>query len=320
MEDDFQSYVCIPGAVLVVVFSVTALVLNGLLLIVLWKDPTKSSRSTTTVYIASLSVLQASYAVIVGTAATVSYIACAVGDEESPHLGKEFSRLCLTFLLRVEIFLVIAFAVERLGNTSFPASYQRGSYKAKNALFCAGCIVLYSLCFSILDMIAGKFWVRRLDVHINNIIPLVVIVVLASLLCNSLRKPSIRQRGGYDAVLRQTTENIQANRLKKQKPLATSFVSIAFLFVAAVMIFFFFSLYEVYCSDCWKHEWFFAVMRISIAISFVHAAASPLIYYACLPKLRKGFKMIFCGKREQEQIPLGRLNRNATRTVPVIYL
>ena len=303
MQDNFQSSVCISGAVLVVLFCVTAAVLNGLLLIVLWKDPTKSSRSSTTVYIASLSVLQISYAVIVGTAATESYIACAVGDEKSPHLGKEFSRICFTFFLRAEIFLIIAFAVERLGNTVFPASYQRGSYKAKNALVCVGCIVFYSLCFSILDMIAGKFWVRRLDVHINYIIPLVVIVVLASFLCNSLRKLNIRQTGGYDAALRERTENNHTDRLRKQTPLANAFVSVAFLFVAAMIIFSICSLYDVYCSDCSKHEWFFAVMRIFIAISFVHAAANPLIYFACVPKLRKGFKMVFC-----------------QRAVPVIYL
>ena len=322
MEDTFQTSVCIPGAVLVVAFCVTAVALNILLLIVLWKDPTKSLRSTTTVYIASLSVLHIAYGIIAGSVAAQSYIACAMGDEGTPHLEKEFSRICFTCFVRVENFLLLAFAVERLGNTAFPAFYQQGRYKAKNALFCIGCIVLYSFCFSIFDMIAGKFWVRQLDVHLNNVIPLLATVVLTALLYNSLRKQSIlrTENNNCNGALREETETIRKSRVKKQISLAKGFVLIALLFVVSLTTYFALSLYEVYCSSCWKREWFFAALRCSIAISFLHVAIIPIIYYACVPKFRRGFKMVFCGKHHQEQIGLKPLKRRNNNTVPVIYL
>jgi len=313
MEEGFQSSVCISGGVLLVVFCVMALLLNGVLLIVLWKDPTKTSRSTTTVYIASLSVLHISFGIIAGTAASQSYIACAMGDEDSPHLEKEFSRICLTFFIRAENFLILAFAVERLGNFLFPDFYQRGSYKVKNALLCVGCIVFYSLCFSIFDMMAGKFWVRRLDVPLNSIVPLLATVVLTALLWNWLRKLNIPQmeNNGCDGVIRET----------KQIPLANAFVLTVLLFVVSVVVFSVLSLYEVHCSDCWKREWFFAALRISIVINFLRAAINPFIYYVCIPHLRKGFQTLFCGRRQQEQIQLQPISGNNTqRKVPVIYL
>lgn len=192
MEDSSHAQACIAAAVLVVILSLTALIFNSLQLIVLWKDPTKSFRSSTTVYIASLCIIQMCYGLIAGTAATEGYLACAKGEEHSPHLDSELSRLCFSFFVRTEGFLIVAFVTERFGSIVFPVFYQRGRYKAKNALFCVLCILIYSLCFSIFDKIAGKFWVRSLDAHLN-VIPFGAIVVLSALLDHRLRKRSVRQ-------------------------------------------------------------------------------------------------------------------------------
>lgn len=323
MQGSFQSSVCIPGAILVMFFSVSAVVLNSLLLIVIWKDPTKSLRSTTAVYIGSLSTFYVFYGLIAGTIAAESYIACALGDNVSPHLERNFSRLCLAFFIRAENFLILAFAVERIGNTAFPVLNPRG--KAKNALLCVACIVFYSFCFSIFDILGGKFWVRRLDVHLNNIVPLIVTVVLSALLRNVLRKLNIPQTdsNGVDGVSQvRTAEEIRTSRLKKQIPLANAFISVALLFVASVIAYFVLSVCEVYCSGCLKQEWFFAALRCSIAIHFLHIAVSPLIYFTCLPKFREGFKMVFCDKNQEEEVEMADFSRNNNKlgTVPPIYL
>lgn len=321
MKENFQSSLCISGATLVDIFCVTAVVFNGLLLIVLWKDPTKSLRSTTTVYIASLSILQVSYGIIAGTAVTKSYIACAKVENAPPHLGRSFSRISLTFFIRVEILLILAFAVERLGNGAVPGFHQRGSYKAKNSLLCVGCIVLYSLCSSLFDLIAGTLWVRRLNHHLN-IIPLVAIVVLTALLYCSLRKQNVQTENNCDVFLRERIEEGHTKRLEKQKLLTGAFFSIALLFVSTIIMYYVLSLYEVYCSDCWKEEWFSAALRISIAISFLHAALSPFVYYVFLPNVQRGLKLVLSGQPLQQMMRLTRLRRDhyKIRTVPVIYV
>ncbi|XP_015780191.1 PREDICTED: uncharacterized protein LOC107358073 isoform X1 [Acropora digitifera] len=323
MEDSSHAQACIAAAVLVVILSLTALIFNSLQLIVLWKDPTKSFRSSTTVYIASLCIIQMCYGLIAGTAATESYLACAKGEEHSPHLESELSRLCFSFFVRTEGFLIVAFVTERFGSIVFPIFYQRGRYKAKNALFCVLCILIYSLCFSILDKIAGKFWVRSLDAHLN-VIPFGAIVVLSALLDHRLRKRSVRQaENGCDISLRETPEESCRQSLTKQVPFAKAVVLIAVLFVASVIPYMICVLYEAHCSDCNAQELFLIVMRVSIALTFISVAASPFVYCVCIPDLREGFKILFYGKLQGENFILNRLRRNrwsASGSVPVIYL
>ncbi|XP_078382097.1 galanin receptor 2b-like isoform X2 [Oculina patagonica] len=320
MEDDFRTSVCIPGAVFVVAFSLMAVVLNGLLLIVLYKDPTKSLRSTTALYIASLAVLHFLFGSVAGPAAAQSYIACALGAEDSPHFQKQFSRICLTFLVRAENFLVLAFSVERLGNTAFPVLH-RGE-KVKNARICFACIALYSLCFSIFEIVASKWWIRRLDVHLNIIIPLAATVTLSSLLYKATRKLYVlrTEQDSSDCALR--AERSHTTKLKKQIPLANAFIFVALLYFVSLMPYFVFALCEVYCSNCEQREWFFASLRSCVAMIFLNAGFNPVIYYICVPEFRRGFKTVFCGVREEQQLrlkPVSR-NNNAPGTVAVIYL
>lgn len=321
MEDDFRSSVCIPGAVFVLIFSLMAVVLNSLLLVVLYKDPTKSLRSTTALYISSLAVLHFLFGAVAGTAAAESYIACALGAEDSPHFQNQFSRTCLTFLIRAQNFLVLAFSVERLGNTAFPVFHHSGE-KVKNALICFACIALYTLCFSIFEIVATKWWIRRLDVHLNIIIPLAATITLTALLRKSLRKMKVlrAERDSSNCALHR--EQSHTTKLKKQIPLSNAFRFVALLYFVSVVPYLVFALCEVYCSSCEQREWFFATLRLCVAMVFVNAGFYPLIYYLCVPELRKGAKTVFCGVREEHALRLQQVNRNnkTSGTVSVIYL
>lgn len=321
MEDDFRSSVCIPGAVFVLIFSLMAVVLNSLLLVVLYKDPTKSLRSTTALYISSLAVLHFLFGAVAGTAAAESYIACALGAEDSPHFQNQFSRTCLTFLIRAQNFLVLAFSVERLGNTAFPVFHHSGE-KVKNALICFACIALYALCFSIFEIVATKWWIRRLDVHLNIIIPLAATITLTALLRKSLRKMKVlrTERDSSNCALHR--EQSHTTKLKKQIPLSNAFRFVALLYFVSVVPYLVFALCEVYCSSCEQREWFFATLRLCVAMVFVNAGFYPLIYYLCVPELRKGFKTVFYGVREENALRLQQVNRNnkTSGTVSVIYL
>lgn len=320
MEDNFRSSVCIPGAVFVMMFSLMAVVLNCLLLVVLYKDPTKSLRSTTALYIASLAVLHFLFGGVAGTAAAESYIACALGAEDSPHFQNQFSRTCLTFLIRAENFLVLAFSVERLGNTAFPVFHHRGE-KVKNALICFACVALYALCFSVFEIVATKWWIRRLDVHLNIIIPLAATITLTALLHKSVRKLKVlrTEPDSSNSALRGERSH---TKLKKQIPLASAFIFVALLYFVSLVPYLVFALCEVYCSNCEQREWFFATLRFCVAIVFLNSGFYPLIYYVCVPELRKGFKTVFCGVREEQALRLKRVNRNnkTQGTVAVIYL
>ena len=322
MEDNFRSSVCITGAVFVLIFSLMAVVLNCLLLIVLYKDPTKSFRSTTALYVSSLAVLHFLFGGVAGTAAAESYIACALGAEDSPHFQSQFSRICLTFLIRAENFLVLAFSVERLGNTAFPVFHRNGE-KVKNALICFICIALYALCFSIFEIVATKWWIHRLDVHLNIIIPLAATITLTILLHRSTRKLQevLRtERDSSNCAL--GGESSHTAKLKKQIPLANAFVFVALLYFVSVTPYLVFALCEVYCSSCEQREWFFATLRFCVVMVFVDAGFYPLIFYIFVPELRKGFKTLFCGVHEERALRLQQVNRNSktSGTVAVIYL
>ena len=320
MEDDFRSSVCISGAVFVLIFSLMAVVLNSLLLVVLYKDPTKSLRSTTVLYISSLAVLHFLFGAVAGTAAAESYIACALGGEDSPHFQNQFSRTCLTFLIRAENFLVLAFSVERLGNTAFPVFHHSGE-KVKNALLCFGCIALYALCFSIFEIVATKWWIRRLDVHLNIIIPLAATITLTAFLHKSLRKMKVLRTELDSPSCGLRREQSHTTKLKKQIPLSNAFTFVALLYFISVVPYLVFALCEVHCSSCGQREWFFATSRFCVAMVFVNAGFYPLIYYVCVPELRKGFKTVFCGVREGHALRLQRVNRNnKTSGTAVIYL
>ena len=303
------------------IFSLMAVVLNCLLLTVLYKDPTKSLRSTTALYTSGLAVLHFLFGAVAGTAAAESYIACALGLEDSPHFQNQFSRTCLTFLIRAENFLVLAFSVERLGNTAFPVFHHSGE-KVKNALICLACIALYALCFSIFEIVATKWWVRRLDVHLNIIIPLAATITLTALLHKSIRKLKVlrTELDSPNSTLR--GERSHTTKLKKQIPLSNAFVFVALLYVVSVVPYLVFALCEVYCSSCEQREWFFAISRFFVAMVFVNAGFYPLIYYVCVPELRKGFKTVFCGVRRDRALRLPQVNRNnkTSGTVAVIYL
>lgn len=325
MEDDFRSWVCIPGAVFVVMFSLMAVVLNSLLLIVLYKDPTKSLRSTTALYITSLAVLHFLFGSVAGTAAAESYIACALGAEDSPYLENQFSRTCFTCLIRAENFLVLAFAVERLGNTAFPVFHRNGAEKVKYALICFVCISLYALGFSIFEIFAVETWIRRLDVHLNITIPLVATVTLSALLHKAVRKLNILRTDNGACSCPLQAKRSHTTKLKKQIPLANAFIFIALLFFVSLVPFFLLALCGVYCSNCWQRKWFFASLRFCVAMVFLNAGCTPFIYYICVPQFRKGFKIVFCGIHEEQPLrltPVSRNNHNSdTRgTVTVIYL
>lgn len=321
MEDDFRSAVCIPGAVLVILFSLMAVALNTLLLIVLYKDPTKSLRSTTALYMASLAVLHFLFGSVAGPAAAVSYIACVLGTEDSPFFQNGFSRACFTFLIRAENFLLLAFSVERFGNTAFPVFHYRGE-KVKNSLICFSCIALYALCFSIFEIVATRWWVRSLDVHLNIIIPLAATITLTLLLYKFTRKLHVlrTEHDGSNSALRE--ESNHTTKRKKQIPLANAFLFVALLYVVSLLPYFVLALCEVHCSSCEQRDWFFAALRICVAMAFLNAGFNPVIYFICVPEFRKGFKTVFCGVRENQPVSLKTISRNnnAPGTVAVIYV
>lgn len=320
MDNDFRSTVCIPGAVLVMLFSLLAVVLNSCLLVVLYKDPTNSVRSTNSLLVTSLAILHLLFGIVVGTAAAESYIACARDIEGTAHFDSVFSRISLTLLIRTENYLMLAFSVERLGNTSRPIFHPRAD-KVKSTLICLTCIVVYTLGFSIFEIAAAPRWIRALDIHLNVVSPLAATITLTVLLYKALRKLN----GLYteqDSCDSSTRKKSSCRRLKKQIALSSAFIIVVLLFVISLLPYCSLALYEVYCSNCTKLGWFFAVFRMCVAFTFLSAALTPVIYYICVPEFQTGFKMVFCGMFGEQSFRMKPFSHgvNPSRKVTVIYL
>lgn len=321
MASDFQSTVCISGAVLMLLFSLMAVVLNSCLLIVLYKDRTKSLKSTTSLYVTSLAILHLLFGSVVSTAAAESYITCAQDIEDTAHSMSAFSRISFSLLIRTENYVMLAFSVERLGNISYPVFHPRAD-KMKNTLIGLASIFVYSVGFSIFEIAAAQRWIRKLDLHFNVVIPLAATITLTALLYKALRRFNGLYAEQDPCDSSSGKKSRCRTRLKKQILLSSAFIFVILLFAISLLPYWNLLLYEVYCSNCTQHYWFFAAFRLCVAFTFLRTALTPSIYYIRIPEFRKGVKMVFCGMLEEQSFRVKLFNRskNSSGKVTVIYL
>lgn len=85
MESDFRVAICTTGLIFLVLFCSVASVANGLLLVVLYKDPSRCFRKPIVVYIAALALMDFLSGSVTGIGVIYNYILCALGKENPPH-------------------------------------------------------------------------------------------------------------------------------------------------------------------------------------------------------------------------------------------
>lgn len=117
-----------------------ASVANGLLLIVLYKDPLKCFRKPIVVYITTLALLDLQSGSVTGPGVTFNYILCSLGRDDSASLERpKFAAISAEFTICTANLLAMLLSFERLCAVAFPILYRRKASIRRSLILVAFC-------------------------------------------------------------------------------------------------------------------------------------------------------------------------------------
>ena len=290
MTGDLRESVCVTGIVLLVTLCTVATVANGLLLIVLYKDPLKCFRTPIVVYIASLALLDLLSGSVTGPGVIHNYALCSLGRDRSSSLeGTLFAAVAAEFTICTANLLAVALSIERLCAVAFPIVYRRKS-SVHRSLICVGCVVLYTLIFT-LSGLAGSRWKRApLRLHMNTTIPFVTLIVVNIALVLAIRKQNRKRQNLLYGMEGSTCES---KRRQRERALAVTTQLIVTCFVISLLPYLAFIFMDLYFLKYREEDWFFACRRFSLPFVYLNPAMNPLIFNFRLAHFRRTFKIVF---------------------------
>lgn len=292
MANDVKVPICIAGMVLLVVFCTVASVANGLLLIVLYKDPLKCFRKSIVVYIAALALLDFLSGCVTGPGVINNYILCALGREVSASLnGTKFAAIPAEFTICTANLLALLLSFERLCAVAFPILYRRKS-SVRRSLFCVGCVVVYTLTFS-LSALAGPRWRRTpLRFHMNTTVPFIALIAVNIALVFAIRWQNRKTQCLLEG-LEGSSNSTASKRRQKEKALTVTTQLVVTCFVISLLPYLTFMFTDLYFPEYREQDWFFACRRLFIPFVYLNPATNPLIFNFRLAHFRRAFRLVF---------------------------
>ncbi|KAL9962923.1 hypothetical protein ACROYT_G032078 [Oculina patagonica] len=236
MTSDLKVPICVTGIVLFVIFCTVASVANGVLLIVLYKDPLKCFRKPIVVYIAALALLDFLSGCVTGAGVTHNYILCALGRESSSSLeGTKFAAVAAEFTICTANLLAVLLSVERLCAVAFPILYRRKS-TVRRSLIWVGCGVLYTLTFT-LSGLAGPQWKRTpLRFHMITTVPFVTLIAVNIALVFAIRWQNRKTQYLMESMEDATNpSSSESKRRQKEKALTVTTQLVVTCFVISLL-------------------------------------------------------------------------------------
>lgn len=302
MSSDLKVPICVTGMVLLVIFCTVASIANGLLLIVLYKDPLKCFRKPIVVYIAALGLLDLLSGCVTGPGVIHNYILCALGRESSSSLdGTKFAAVAAEFTICTANLLAVLLSVERLCAVAFPILYRRKS-SVRRSLFCVGCGVFYTLTFT-LSGLAGPQWKRTpLRFHMITTVPFVTLIAVNVALVFAIRwqnrKTQYLLEGMEDSTNPSSSES---KRRQREKSLAVTTQLVVTCFVISLLPYLAFIFMDLYFPKYRKQDWFFAARRFFLPFVYLNPAMNPLIFNFRLAHFRRTFRLVFMSRNVRVQ-------------------
>ena len=294
MGSDFKEPICVTGMVFLVVFCTVASVANGLLLIVLYKDPLRCFRKPIVVYIAALALLDFLSGSVTGPGVSYNYILCALGKERSSSLDDTlFAAVSAEFTICTANMLALLLSFERLCAVAFPIVYRRKS-SVQRSVVSVGCVLAYTLIFS-LSTFAESEWRRApLRFHMTTTAPFIALIsvniALVFVIRRHNRKTECLLEGPGSSS--NSTSN-ESKRRKREKSLAVTTQLVVFCFVISLLPYLIFAFMALYFPAYREQDWFFAGRRFCIPFVYLNPAANPLIFNFRLAHFRRAFKLVF---------------------------
>ena len=298
--------ICICSAAMAGILSMLAMVANGVLLYVMYKDPLRCFRKPISVLIAALAVHDFLTGCVVGILHIRNEISCETIPERTPLTGS-FKSIIGLFSINNGTLLVMGLSVERLIAVALPF-YYRATASGRKTLLCTVCITAYSLAFCLLQLSGipeGIYSVLQL--HLNMTFPLIAVLIFNFILLRVLS--GYRKR--VSSMSSDTSDSSFSAAAEKRIDIDKQFAFTAILIVLFLVLshspYYLTTLIEVHCSQC-NEEWFVSCRRISLPFLFINAACNPFTYTFRIPQCRRSLKVLFF--RRQDTVEVSPRNPN----------
>lgn len=291
--------ICICSAIMAGILSILAMVANGVLLYVMYKDPLRCFRKPISVLIAALAVNDLFTGSVSVALHIRNEILCEM-EAERTQMNGSFERIISLFSMNNGTLLVVGLSVERLIAVALPF-YYRATASGRKTLVCAVCIVAYSLLFSLLQLSGIPVGIySMLQLHLNMTLPLVAVLIFNFALLTVLhgyRKRAFSTSSDASECSFSSTEK----RLELDKQFAFTAILIVLFLVLSHSPYYLMTLIEIHCSHC-SGEWFVSCRRISLPFLFINSACNPFTYTFRIRQCRRSLKALFFKRQETLEV------------------
>lgn len=286
----FVHAICVCSATLAGILSLLAMVANGMLLYVMYKDPLRCFRKPISVLIAALAANDLLTGSVISGLHIRNEISCEIHADETTT-RTSFESIVGLFAINNGTFLVMSLSVERLIAVALPF-YYRATASGRKTLACAVCVVAYSVAFCLLQFTGIPQGIYdMLQVHLNMSFPLVAVIIFNFLLLKVLR--GYRRRAcsmNSDASDSAVSANEKRFDIDKQFAF-TAILIVLFLFISHLP-YYIITLVEVHCTHC-EGIWLVSCRRILLPFLYINAACNPFTYTFRIRQCRRSLKLLF---------------------------
>lgn len=291
--------ICICSATMAGILSLLAMVANGVLLYVMYKDPIHCFRKPISVLIAALAANDFLTGSVISGLHIRNEISCETQVDRTT-ITASFESIISLFAINNGTFLVVGLSVERLIAVAVPF-YYRATASGRKTLACAICIVAYSLAFCLLQFTGIPRGIYdMLQVHLNMTFPLVAVLIFNFALLRVLRRYR-RRACSMSSDVSDNSFSANEKRFDIDKQFAsTAILIVLFLFISHLP-YYLMTLIEVHCSHC-AGVWLVSCRRISLPFLFINAACNPFTYTFRIRQCRRSLKLLFCKWQETVEV------------------
>lgn len=288
--------ICIFSAVVAGALSLLAMVLNGVALYIMYKDPLNCfRRKSITVLLAALAVNDFFTGSVVSLFYIWNNIACDPTGMRSRPATENVESIIDVLAHNNGILLITCLSAERLTAVALPF-YYRATASSRKTLISIFCLIAYSFVFSLLQLSTIPRGIYlTLQLHLNMTFPLFAVLVLNFGVLHILRR---NRRPSCSRNSDSTDKHSSVHRLD----ITFTAILIVLLLLISLAPYYIMTLIEFHCSHCVESTWFIPCRQISLLFRFIHCACNPFTYSFRISECRQSLKVLFCKWRNTAEL------------------
>ena len=301
-DEDFQSRIFIINGGILLLFALLISIPNGLLLFVMYKDPLKTFRNSTAIFVLALGITD----LLTGCVTAVDVGICHILEGFGIQYILLQAKLTSQCTVRASLLIITTFAVERFIAVAFPNVYRFSVTIRKTIIACILCWVL-AIFTSCLELLIHRDLYDVIFLYLVFILPLITVCVTYFTTYWLMKNKTMRMRPLGKTTLqapecgsmrRKKGTEISELSLKLRAHLMKTALLIIFVFVVSLLPFWSFTMIGRYCKSCTKERWFVACYRFSIPVMYINSALNPFLYAWRIRSYRRSFQVLFERKRD----------------------